>query len=442
MTTAPANFVLHHTSAEQRVPLYRSAEPTRPTSVGPATPLEDLNLNWTEKQLPERERTKHVHRLHPYLGKYIPQLVEVFLRRFFKPGMTVLDPFSGSGTTLVQANELGMHAVGYDISSFNVMMTNVKTGRYDLPTLRKEVSDIIDQTARHTGQPDQLPLLDNPTPGPAHSTDNEYLNAWFAPQALAELLAFRGLTSNYEYGDFLNVVLCRAARSARLTTHFDLDFPKVPTNQPYWCYKHGRTCEPTQTAFKFLQRYAADGLRRVEEFAQLRTDARVRCINADSRDASIAGIDGVITSPPYVGLIDYHEQHRYAYELLGLADRSEQEIGGASLGQSKKAQRAYVANMRDVLRNVAASVVPGGPIIIVAGDRHDLYPAIFDGLPLSCDVILKRHVNRRTGRRSGEFFESIFVCTKNVEPLLTTRIVGQCEVGGGHAARFHAGELQ
>ena len=411
MTTAPANFTLHHTSAEKRVPLYGAAQPTRPASVGPMTPLEDINLNWTEKQLPERERTKHVHRLHPYLGKYIPQLVEVFLRRFFKPGMTVLDPFSGSGTTLVQANELGVHAIGYDISSFNVMMTNVKTGRYDLPTLRKEVSDIIDKTARQTNQSGQL-LLGESTCGATRSTDNEYLNAWFAPQALDELLTFRGLTANYEYGDFLNVVLCRAARSARLTTHFDLDFPKEPTTQPYWCYKHSRTCEPTQTAFKFLQRYAADGLRRVEEFAQLRTTAHVQCINADSRNASIAGIDGVITSPPYVGLIDYHEQHRYAYELLGFADRSEQEIGAASLGQSKKAQSAYVSDMHEVLRNVALSVVPGGPIIIVAGDRHDLYPDILDDLPLSCDVVLKRHVNRRTGRRSGEFFESIFVCTK------------------------------
>lgn len=53
--------------------------------------------------MPECERTKHVHRLHPYLGKYIRQLVEIFLRRF-KPRVVVYDPFCGSGTTLVEAN--------------------------------------------------------------------------------------------------------------------------------------------------------------------------------------------------------------------------------------------------------------------------------------------------------------------------------------------------
>ena len=71
---------------EAAVPLYGGSDvPTRPSTVTPETKLEDLNLNWRESELRERERTKHVHRLHPYLGKYIPQLVEIFLRNTFVP---------------------------------------------------------------------------------------------------------------------------------------------------------------------------------------------------------------------------------------------------------------------------------------------------------------------------------------------------------------------
>jgi len=66
----------------------------------------DLELSWSEVALPQVERTKHVHSLHPYLGKFIPQLVEVFLRRHFRPGQCVYDPFVGSGTTLVEATPL------------------------------------------------------------------------------------------------------------------------------------------------------------------------------------------------------------------------------------------------------------------------------------------------------------------------------------------------
>ena len=46
----------------------------------------DLELSWSERDLPERERTKHVHRLHPYLGKFVPQLVEALLDRYVRAG--------------------------------------------------------------------------------------------------------------------------------------------------------------------------------------------------------------------------------------------------------------------------------------------------------------------------------------------------------------------
>src|SRR2546423_9422599 len=52
----------------------------------------DLELSWSEDALPQVERTKHVHSLHPYLGKFIPQLVEVFLRRHFRPASASTTP--------------------------------------------------------------------------------------------------------------------------------------------------------------------------------------------------------------------------------------------------------------------------------------------------------------------------------------------------------------
>src|SRR6476469_8187604 len=99
----------------------------------------DLELSWSESSLPERERTKHVHRLHPYLGKFVPQLVEVLLGRYVAPGGHVLDPFAGSGTTLVQALESGRDATGVDIAGFNCLLMRVKTRRHNLDAIRRDL---------------------------------------------------------------------------------------------------------------------------------------------------------------------------------------------------------------------------------------------------------------------------------------------------------------
>ena len=78
------------TNEERRVPVYSDTEPpTNPHKVTHDTPLESLNLNLRERDLPEKERTKHVHLGCPYLGKFIPQLVEIFLRKYFQPGQPV-----------------------------------------------------------------------------------------------------------------------------------------------------------------------------------------------------------------------------------------------------------------------------------------------------------------------------------------------------------------
>lgn len=404
------------TKEEKRVPVYSDTEPpTIPSEVTQDTPLENLNLNWRERDLLERERTKHVHRLHPYLGKFIPQLVEIFLRKYFEPNQTVLDPFCGSGTTLVQANELGISTVGYDISAFNVLLSRTKVRKYNIGRARNEVLDALDKLRRHTRIKAQLGLWEERA-AELHipETANEYLRKWYAPNALNELLTYRYLIQNedYLYKDLLRIILSRSARSARLTTHYDLDFPRRPQTEPYWCYKHSRTCYPTTEAFKFINRYSLDTLRRIEEFAVLRTKAKVEIRHVDSRRANFPPIDGVITSPPYVGLIDYHDQHSYAYHLLGLQDRRHAEIGPAVNGSSHRARKQYQLDIAKVFRRAVEAMTKGGWVIVVIHDSANLYPEIALQCGVEVVAVLDRHVNRRTGRRSSEFYESIFVWRK------------------------------
>ena len=360
----------------------------------------DLDLSWSEGQLPERERTKHVHRLHPYLGKFVPQLVEALLERYVAPGGHVLDPFAGSGTTLVQALESGRDATGVDIAGFNCLLMRVKTRRHNLDAVRRDLLWAHEQASAFAAD-ERMPSGATP-----------YLRDWFAPRAVAELLHFRSLVEQVASADVLRVILARAARSARRTTHFDLDFPREPQHGPYWCHKHRRTCTPVGEARRFLLRYTLDTLDRIETFTAARAaDVHASVQHGDARDLELGGpFDGVVTSPPYPGLIDYHEQHRYAYELLGLDERREAELGRPARGLGRDAIRAYVEGVAAVLANARRRLGPSAPVCIVVNDRRDLYPEILRRAGLRLEDRLERHVNRRTGRRAGEYFESILVC--------------------------------
>ncbi len=389
-------------------PVYDTPPLTDFASVTPDTALTALNLNWRECDLPERDRTKHVHRLHPYLGKFIPQLVEIFLRKY-RP-RRVYDPFCGSGTTLVEASVLGIDSIGCDISPFNCLLTRVKTARYNIADVERDVKSILRKFGELV-QASQWPTLFGDHE--LRSTDNEYLTKWYHPRALSELLSFRDLIPQYEHQDLLKVILSRAARSARQTTHFDLDFPKRPQTAPYYCYKHGRTCYPTTSAYRFITRYCWDTLARIREYARLRSDAAATVYNDDARNVKFSKVDMVMTSPPYVGLIDYHEQHRYAYELLGLSREAEaREIGPAKKGSSLAARKEYVKAITDVFENTLRHLTKGGVMVVVVGDRYNLYGGIAKSLGVRVEHILRRHVNRRTGRRNTDFFERVLIWRK------------------------------
>ena len=349
---------------------------TVPHRVTAATPLDALALDWSEGDLPQRERTKHVHGLHPYLGKFVPQLAEVFLRKYFVPGNVVVDPFCGSGTALVEAQVLGIHALGTDISAFNVLLARVKTRVYDLALVEVEAHRCLEWASRDAGQ--LQPSAD------AALSENVYLRRWLAPQALRELWAYRQWSECFASADVLRLILCRP----------------------------------------FLRRYTADTLARLQAYAQAREGSRdphghlasgiVGHVDARMAYFDWAGptADGVLTSPPYVGLIDYHEQHRCAYELLGLEDRRADEIGPAAAGSGKAARAAYAAGMVAAFANVLRGLRPGAPLVVVAHDRHGLYPGIAAALGVTVEGTVERMVGRRTGRRAGVLTETIFVWRK------------------------------
>ena len=428
--------------------------------------MED-RLDLSFKEYREAERTRHVHGLHPYKGKFIPQLVEFFLKTYFKAGDVVLDPFAGSGTTLVQSNELGIHAIGVDVSEFNTLLSNVKLRKHNLNALYDAVKELtiklerfqdVDVKKFEDELQDALKEFNDRYFASKNEKTKEYvlekerefleiynkivnkygikirqdsrnsfLDVWYIDTIRKELefLAneIKKIKDN-DVRDVLYVILSRTARSCRATTHFDLTTLKKPIYAPYYCRKHRKICKPIFSVFKWWNFYAEDTIKRLAEFDGIRTDAFQVCLVGDSKKIDIfteiekqhsqfasilkkQKIKGIFTSPPYIGLIDYHDQHAYAYELFGLERRDDLEIGSLSKGVSKKQKEFYIRDMVDVLINCKKFLEEGADVFIVVNDKYGLYPQIIQLAGMKIVDEFKRPVLHRAEKNSP-YFETIF----------------------------------
>lgn len=447
----------------------------------------DIDWHLSFENYKESETTKHVHRLHPYKGKFIPQLVEYFLddhidefkrEVFFKKDDIILDPFCGSGTTLVQSNELGINAIGIDVSQFNSLISNVKIDKYDFKNLEIEINSISAALRKFITNSNTVKfekqLLERLNefnskyfPSPEFKikvnkkeidelkyglqkekeflttykelikefkielnqfNSESFLDKWFLKHIRTEIdFVFELIKKikNQNSKKIISVILSRTIRSCRATTHSDLATLIEPVTTTYYCSKHGKICKPLFSIQSWWERYSKDTLKRLKEFDSLRTNTFQHCFTGDSRTIDLFAavektnkdfanklknqkIQGIFTSPPYVGLINYHEQHAYAYDLFGFKRMDELEIGPLFKGKGKEAKESYVDGIVSVLNNCKKFLAKDYNVFIVANDKHNLYPIISEKSGMKIIQQFKRPVLNRSEKDKNAYSESIF----------------------------------
>jgi hypothetical protein len=453
---------------------------------------DDLNWALSFEQYKEAETTKHVHRLHPYKGKFIPQLVEYFLdghtdkfkkEVYFKAGDIVLDPFSGSGTTMVQANELGIHTVGVDISAFNSLIGNCKVEKYNLFDIQTEINRISKELFKFIADSNAIAFEEKllqklnafnnkyfPVPNYKYKVQRKeidekkygkemenlflpifsdlvktydiklwqekadsFIDKWYSQHIRDEIeFVFNEIkkVKNFKTKKILSIILSRTIRSCRATTHADLATLLEPVTSTYYCSKHGKICKPLFSMMKWWQTYSKDTIKRLVQFSKLRTNTFQICLTGDSRNIDIVNglkkynlefselvknkkINGIFSSPPYVGLIDYHEQHAYAYDLFGFERKDELEIGPLFKGQGKEAKQSYIEGIINVLINSKKFLIDDYDIFLVANDKYNMYPIIAENAGMKIVNQYKRPVLNRTEKDKGAYSEIIFHLKKN-----------------------------
>ncbi|MDR1405801.1 MAG: site-specific DNA-methyltransferase, partial [Prevotellaceae bacterium] len=171
--------------------------------------------------------------------------------------------------------------------------------------------------------------------------------------------------------------------------------------------------------------YTKDTIKRLQQFDKLRTDTFQLCLTGDSRNMNIIEqvetknpvfgqllkeqkIKGIFSSPPYVGLIDYHEQHAYAYDLFGFERNDESEIGPLFKGQTQGAKQNYIQGISDVLNNCKKYLTDDYDVFLVANDKYNMYPTIAENAGMKIVNQFKRPVLNRTEKDKTAYSETVF----------------------------------
>ena len=340
----------------------------------------DLELSWSERELPERERTKHVHRLHPYLGKFIPQLVEVLLERYVAAGRPRARPVRRLGHDARPGARVGPRR------------GRRRPGRVQLPARCASRRARYNEFVLETELRDAVRRLESlPDASEGLSRDSGYIGQWFAPRAgrRAARLAVAGRRVRARRRD------ARRARPRRALGAADDPLrPRLPARaaaRAVLVLQAPARVPPVEHAAHFLRRYALDTLARIKAFARVRARGREALVlHGDARELDWAGrfdavdhlaaVSGADRLPRAAPLRLRAARARRPARARARRRRGRDEQGGARRLRRRDRRRA-----RDGPRR---SLQPGAP----RADRRQR-PA----RPLPGDPRARRPAARRTG---------------------------------------------
>jgi DNA methylase len=260
-----------------------------------------------------RQATRYsVHALHEYKGRFNPQLARFLLNYLAQSKQArVLDPFCGSGTTIVESELNGFSATGIDSNPLAVFISKAKLRA--LGTSAHEIASVFDILLERMSK--------NPEPKSAGSADaidrTEYLKRWFPSETLTVIESLR------------RSILETAGRAAPvlLTLASDL-LREYSLQEPSDLRIRRRICPlPERPFLDALQTRVGNFLATLES-AQTITGIlkiRSRALLTDARHLathktlSAERFDLVITSPPYATALPYIDTQRLSLIWLGLS---------------------------------------------------------------------------------------------------------------------------
>jgi hypothetical protein len=288
MNTATLSFVETTAGPIASVSTMIPLAPRAATSV-------DASLRGRCWDFPDSKSTRQsLHAIHPYPAKFIPEIPHALIAEFAPPdGSLILDPFCGSGTSLVEAQRAGYDAVGVDLNPIACRISRVKTGPTpgSLGLVASRCRDMAAATPGHV--PCDIPNLSH----------------WFQPQVSDAVSALKVAIQTEAPAD------CRDSLELALSSIL-VRVSNQDSDTRYAAVNKAVTRKQVLELFLEAAGRLEAALRGRPAFS-----ASVKVIESDilsvKPDAIGRRVGLVVTSPPYPNAYEYWLYHKYRMWWLG-----------------------------------------------------------------------------------------------------------------------------
>ena len=307
-------------------------------------------------------------RLHPATARVLVELVAGIGGGRIR---TFLDPFCGSGTTLVEARAAGLLAAGVDLNPLAVLVARAKTWtaparrRKELRDAGHSISGAVLAAGRAARRAGAEPAPERRPAGFDPNARNRRLASWFAPHVRRELELIAGHLDELADRDAELATVLTACLSAILYKVSS----RTSDTDGTWVDRNIARGAPARL---FAQRVEL----LVAGLADFPPGSPPEIFELDARRLAEVIADGsaggIVTSPPYAGTYDYAEHQRLRFDFLALRHR---ELDAGELGSRRSwqadpaaAARAWHDALGDTLSAIAAALAPGAAAALVIGD--------------------------------------------------------------------------
>jgi site-specific DNA-methyltransferase (cytosine-N4-specific) len=280
------------------------------------------NIDWDF----ENAETQYLtHAIHRYSGKFIPQIAQQAINLITKPGDLVLDPYCGSGTTLVECSLSGRRSIGIDLNPLAVLISKTKVTPVEMRKLQAFVKEVDDYARPLVRKNDNLDLFDELECSHRELVEIAYQDfrwqdpwykKWFADDIRAELIILHQKISTFPCTKCRNIGLTAFSDILRKSSNANGSYPNV-------MFDKNKVTPPLPTP-RFIERLweISRAVGQLEFTLNCRPIPTVLRANANHLPIRDNSVDAIITHPPYIGSIPYAEYGLLSLVWLGYDPKS------------------------------------------------------------------------------------------------------------------------